>query len=219
MSYVEIVMTQELAGVSLQNRFYYYNGVYNAYATELNLLADSFENEVLAAYEAIQSTQITTTSLYLRSLNTGAVVTRVEAVAGDVVATLAETIQPDLALLIRLGVGQSINVATDAPYVGARSIRYGKKYISGLTEDWMGASGYEVPAALATAWASFLAAMEEPLTGTGANDHTPIVLGFILPALPPSGLYPDGQPEAPPRRAPITSAAATRFTRLRSRLN
>lgn len=217
MSYVELVLTQEYGGEPCQMRFNYYNGVYNAYAVELGLLAASFKASVLPTLNAVQGEPCLNTSLYLRSFNTGAVHTETLTGGGDVVATDADMVPPYLPMLIRLGVGATINAETDAPYVGSRSIRYGKKFMSGFTADWMDSDGVEIPSGMSAAASALLLAFAYDLSGNSPNDHQAIVLGLALPPLPPSGFFPTGQPAAPVRRAPITVANFRKFTKLQSR--
>ena len=154
MATYEVVLSQRLNGVLCQMTFNYNKltspaGVVGAPAQ----IAAAFGDLVLPNIMALQSNLVTNESVRCRDLGAPATAATLEAGGGGSLAVAASgTMPPHLPLLLLFTATNWIDVETNTPYVGVRPGGRGKKYLSGVTEDWNLSTGAAVPVAFATAW-------------------------------------------------------------------
>jgi len=213
MATFQVVLRQSLAGETVETSWHYNNITMPAgVGTAPNELAVAFEGSVMAELNALQSDEVTNIEIYCRDLgNPGTAVTNAVTGAGDIATTDLLTMPPDLPLHVSMSNGAWVDVVTATAYVGVRPGGKGGKYLPGLTEDWSSVTGAAVPAALATAWTDFVAAvLGTPTLPTGGYVMTPVIFSSAKSAL-------SGLPARNPLVAPVTGLSVGRFTRLLSR--
>lgn len=213
MATFEVILSQALAGVEMQMAFHYHNqAIAPGNPAYPPAIASRFGDIVLPTIMALQSTQVTNISVKCRDLGSPATASTLAAGGGGAVtATAATTMAPDLPLQLRLFANAWVDVITSSAYVGLRPGGEGKKYLSGLTEDWQSATGATVPGALATAWTDFEGALATPLDLVALSTSVNHVVWS-----PGKGAL-GSLPARNPLVAPVTGVTTRRFTRLKSR--
>lgn len=219
MPVVRITDRYNISGNVVENTYHYFHPTRVPTADDVaDLLAD-FETKVIDKIVPIQTDQVTHTELLGYAYNLGYSIARAIDIDGEVAVGGDLTVASNLAAIIRRNLGDTSLNDGGAAYTGNRPLRRSHFFLGGLPESFMRADGFDVPAALSTAYEAFKDALEAGTTTLTANGfiwyHN--AFGFALDALPPSPSFPSGKPARPAVVAPVLSLSGIGFTRLKTR--
>lgn len=190
MAVQEVVFTQRLAGQDVQMRFHFLDlAIFPGTAGVAADLANAFQVNVVPLINALQSDEISNVSVYAREFgNPGGAVTIASAGQGLVDSTAALTLPTDMPVFWKVGLSGWIDAVSGAAYTSSRPGAAGRKFVPGLTEDWIDVSGAGVPPALIAAFEALEDELEAaiPTTTPTANWR----FGTFTPAKTASGGLP-----------------------------
>ena len=173
MAVCEVVFSQSLAGKSTQMRFHFIDlSIFPGTPGVAPDLAAAFESQVVPLINALQSDTISNVSVYARDIgNPGESTTVSSSGTGDVTATAAFTLPPDLPIYLTTLVGAWQDTFSGATYGGVRPGKKGRKFFPGLTEDWVTDDVADVPTTLEAAYAALENKLRDgiPTTTPAAN--------------------------------------------------
>lgn len=208
MATIRLDVKSTLSGVEIINTFHYWNAAVVSNSTIIGELITDFVADVIEGlWREFLPSQYVFTEVKGSALDFPFPVITPISVAGTVTTPDTNILPPYMALIVKLGVSGNFDPITGTPTIPARPVRGGRKYFSGLTEVFQELSGYVNPGGTDGAdLDAFLAALNDDRTG-GGYDWEPVVLGNPIEGTRQFHIV-----------APITSAAAVRFTKLGSRL-
>lgn len=219
MPVVRITDRYNISGNVVENTYHYFHPTRVPTADDVSDLLADFETKVIDKIVPIQTDQVTHTELLGYAYNLGYSIPRAIDVDGEVAVGGDLTVASNLAAIIRRNLGDTSLNDGGAAYTGNRPLRRSHFFLGGLPESFMRADGFDVPAALSTAYEAFKDALEAGTTTLTANGfvwyHN--AFGFALDALPSSPSFPSGKPARPAVVAPVLSLSGIGFTRLKTR--
>jgi len=219
MPVIRVTDVYNISGNVVENTFHYFHPTHIPTASDVTALLTAFQTAYIQKVKNIQTDQVTHTELSGYAYNLGYSLTQTIDVDGTVAVGGDLTVASNLAAIIKRTLGDTSLNDGGAPYTGNRPIRRSHFYLGGLPESFMRADGFDVPAALADEYDDFKDALIAGTTPLSAGGYTWYhnAFGFELPALPPSGSFPDGKPMRPFVVAPVTNIGGVGFTKLKSR--
>lgn len=193
------------------NVFSYYSAAAFSNPTDMALLADAFETNVIADWVDFMPDDVNFVDIVARSPSYPFPVTHIVGDNGNVTADPAEYMPSWLPLNLKKVISGNLDGDTGLPYTGLRPVRYGRVFISWMLETFNSAAGFVVPGdATGTAWAAFINGLNDSVLISG-NTWLPVVAGEALPA---AGSLP-ARPS--PVMGQIASFSPQYFTKLTSR--
>lgn len=218
MATIKLTLTQVVGGVDCQMVFHYWAvGQFGTNANKLALM-DRFETLVLPSINGIQSDQLDNVSLSAFAYDNPITVSQSVTGAGTVVSSIDATLPPQLAMLFKLNVGDTLSPDTGAPISTLRPVKAGKKFIPGVDESFSDLNGIDTAGGNAALISAAATALSLDLTGGGlSGTWYAVILGLPLAALPPSPSFPTGKPARDYCLATINTVTARDITKLRSR--
>lgn len=219
MPVVRITDTYNISGNVVENTFHYFHPTHIPTASDVTALLTDFQTKYIQKVKAIQTDQVTHTELAGYAYNLGYSLTQTIDVDGTVAVGGDLTVASNLAAIIKRTLGDTSLNEGGGAYTGNRPLRRSHFYLGGLPESFMRADGFDVPAALESAYEDFKDALIASVTTLSAGGFTWYhnAFGFELEALPPSPSFPDGKPMRPFVVAPVIGIGGTGFTKLKSR--
>lgn len=219
MPVIRITDRYNISGNVVENTYHYFHATHIPIASDVTAILAAFETAVIDKLAAIQTDEVTHTELLGYAYNLGYSISRLINVPGEVAVGGDLTVASNLAAIMRRSVGDTLLNDGGAPYTGNRPVRRSHFYLGGLPESFMRADGFDVPAALSTAYEAFKDSLEAATTPLSAGGFTWYhnAFGFALPALPPSTAFPAGKPSRPDVVAPVLSIGGVGFTKLKTR--
>lgn len=220
MATIKLTLTQTVGGSACQMVFHYWAiGQFGTNANKLALM-DRFETLVLPGINGVQSDQLSNVELSAFAYDNPVTVSQSITGTGTIVSSIDATLPPQLAMLFKQNVGDTLSPDTGSPISTLRPIKSGRKFIPGVDESFSDVNGIDTAGGNAALIAAANAALALDLTGGGlTGTWQAVVFGLPLAALPPSPSFPSGKPARDYCLAQITSAQARDVTKLRSRVS
>lgn len=218
MPVVRISVKTTLAGQENINTFHYFHATHLPTGTDVAELLDDFETKVVPALKGVMSSQVTFEELVGYAYNLGYSIDEPLTGTGAITLTAAETIPPDIALIVKRVLGDTFLNDGGAPYTGNRPVRRSHVYLSGLPTAAMQSSGFNdggLPAGNFDDLNDAMVATLSTTTFVGTWYHN--VFGFPLPERETPVGSPVTYPERPAVVAPVLGIDESGFTNLRTR--